>query len=143
MALRRSERPGTTSCNIAGMTDHDEHLKQFALLNTSADPDIVKPEVREEWAVFNDPAFLGPRFERGEIHPALREKLLEEPMHVLDVEGTGKRVMLWINETRAQHGKLATEGPAILRHRTVTTSSWRTIEGEELEGIDAGRRPHG
>jgi hypothetical protein len=125
------------------MTDHDEHLKQFALLNTTADPSITRPEVREEWAIFNDPEFLLPRFERGEIHPAMKEILLDNPLHVLDVAGTGKRVLLWINETRAQHGKMSTEGAAILRHRTVTTSSWRTVEGEELEMIDEGRRAHG
>jgi hypothetical protein len=124
------------------MTDHDEHLKKFALLNSSTPP-ADAGEVRQEWAVFNDPEFLLPRFERDEIHPAMKEILLDNPLHVLDVEGTGKRVLLWVNEQRAQHGKLATEGPAILRHRTVTTSPWRTIEGEELEMIDEGRRAHG
>jgi len=126
------------------MTDHSDHLEQFALLNTTTPPEgDESPAVRGEWAVFNDPDFLGPRFDRGEIHPALREKLLEEPMHILDVEGTGKRVMLHINEQRRLYGKLATEGPAILRSRTVTTTPWRTIEGEELEAIDEGRRPNG
>lgn len=125
------------------MTDHDEHLKQFALLNSTTTTGDESPAVRQEWAVFNDPAFLLPRFERGEIHPALREKLLDEPLHVLAVEGTGARVTKWINETRQQHGKLATEGPAILRTRTVTTSAWRTIEGQEFEDIDDGRRPNG
>jgi hypothetical protein len=124
------------------MTDHDEHLKQFALLNSTT-TDADAPSVRQEWAVFNDPDFLEPRLADGTIHPALRELLLDNPLHVLDVAGTGARVTKWINEGRQQHGKLATEGPAILRTRTVTTSPWRTIEGQEFEDIDDGRKPNG
>jgi hypothetical protein len=124
------------------MTDHSEFLEQFTVLNSTT-TDVDAPVLIEEWAVFNDPDFLGPRFERGEIHPALREKLLEEPLFMAAIPGSAKRFMLWTNEQRRLGGKLALEGEAILRTRTITQPPFRTVTGEELDAIDEGRRPNG
>lgn len=120
------------------MTDHGAHLEQFAVLNSTASPNVT-----EEWAVFNDADFLGPRFERGEIHPALKDKILEEPLFTASIPGSAKRFLLWTNEQRAIHGKLHLEGEAVLRTRTITQSPWRRVTGDELDSIDEGRRANG
>lgn len=120
------------------MTGHDEHLEQFAVLNSTTSPDVT-----EEWSVFNDADFLGPRFERGEIHPALKDKILEEPLFTASIPGSAKRFLLWTNEQRAIHGKLHLEGEAVLRTRTITHSPWRKVTGDELDSIDEGRRANG
>lgn len=123
------------------MTDHAAHLEQFTLLNTTTDASA--PVVTEEWGVYNDPDFLGPRFDSGEIHPALREEILEKPLYTSPIPGSAKRFLLWTNENRAKHGKLATEGAAILQMHTITRTARRTVTGQELEDIDEGRRPNG
>lgn len=98
------------------------------------------PEVVEEWGVWNDPEFFEPRFASGEIHPALREKLLGEPLWTSPLPGPAKRFMMWTNDQRSLQGTFVKEGFAVLRMRTITPSSWRTVEGTELAGIDEGRR---
>lgn len=124
------------------MTDHTEHLTAFAVLNTSRH-DFHAGEIVEEWSVWNDPEFLQPRFENGEIHPALRDKILGEPLFTSSVPGSAKRFQKWTNETRQSTGQLATAGEAILRMRTISQSARRKVEGEEWEMIEDGRRANG
>lgn len=124
------------------MTDHDAHLTAFAVLNSTGH-DIHDAETVEEWSVWNDPDFFNPRFADGTIHPALKDKILGEPLYVSEIPGSAKRYMLWANELRREHGKTAVEGEVILRMREVTHGARRRVEGLELDMIDEGRRANG
>jgi hypothetical protein len=124
------------------MTDHSEHLTAFAVLNSSGF-DIHEAETVEEWSVWNDPEFFNPRFASGEVHPALKDKILGEPLFTSEVPGAAKRFLLWTNEQRRLEGKLPREGAAILRMRPITHGARRKVEGLELEEIDEGRRANG
>lgn len=124
------------------MTDHTEHLTQFAVLNSSGH-DIHAADEEEEWSVWNNPKFFNPRFEDGTIHPALKDKILGEPLYTSPVPGSAKRYLLWTNEQRRINGKLAVEGEAILRMRVLKASVRREVTGPELDEIDEGRRPNG
>lgn len=124
------------------MTDHDAHLTAFAVLNSTGH-DIHDAETVEEWSVWNDPDFFNPRFASGEVHPALKDKILGEPLYVSEIPGSAKRYMLWANELRREHGKTAVEGEVILRTRVLQRSARRKVEGPELDGIDEGRRANG
>lgn len=124
------------------MTDHTAHLQQFAVLNSSG-YDIHDAETVEEWSVWNDPDFFEPRFTSGEVHPALKDKILGEPLYVSEIPGSAKRYLLWTNELRRENGKIAVEGAAILRMREITHGARRKVEGLELDMIDEGRRPNG
>lgn len=104
---------------------------------------IASATEEEVWAVYNDPDFMEPRFASGEVHPGLRELILETPLYTSPIPGPAKRYMLWTNENRAQSGAFVKEGFAILRTQTVTRTPFRTVTGQELEEIDAGRRPNG
>lgn len=98
------------------------------------------------YGVFNDPAYFEPRFARGEIHPLLREQILEKPMFESALPGPAKRFMNWANTQRLEEGgpdRVARDGYVILREQRVIKEPWRTIEGAELEAIDDGRRPNG
>lgn len=106
----------------------------------------TEPVVEEVWAVFNDPALFEPRFASGQLHPMLREQLLETPLFSSSLPGAAKRFMNWTNTERAEKGgpdAIARDGYAILRHQTITRSAWRTVEGAELDAIEDGRRPNG
>lgn len=124
------------------MTDHTEHLTQFAVLNSSGH-DIHGAETAEEWSVWNDPDFFNPRFASGEVHPALKDKILGEPLYVSAIPGSAKRYLLWTNELRRENGKVAVEGEAILRMRLVTRGARNRVQGAELDAIDEGRRANG
>lgn len=103
----------------------------------------MKPEVVEEWAVFNDPAFWEPKFASGEVHPELRENILERPLWSTELPGAAKRYQQYYNDQRKEFGQLATAGPVILRVQRITKEPWRTVEGQEWEDIDDGRKPNG
>lgn len=124
------------------MTDHTEHLTQFAVLNSSGH-DIHGAETTEEWSVWNDPEFFNPRFASGEVHPALKDKILGEPLYVSEIPGSAKRYLLWTNELRRENGKVAVEGEAILRRRELSKSVRTRVQGQELDAIDEGRRANG
>lgn len=124
------------------MTDHTEHLTQFAVLNSSGH-DIHESTTVEEWSVWNDPDFFNPRFVSGEVHPALKDKILGEPLYVSEIPGSAKRFLLWTNEQRATNGKLSKEGAAILRMRPITSGARRKVDGAELDEIDEGRKANG
>ena len=102
-------------------------------------------EVIEEWGVFNDPDFLEPRFASGEIHPLLREKLLEEPLWTSELPGPAKRFQQYFNNERLSDGRYVHEGLAVLRMRTTTRTKWRTVteRSPEWDDIDDGRRANG
>lgn len=142
MALRRPEGSGATSCNIGVMTDHAEHLTAFAVLNTSGHDFHAGDEV-EEWSVWNDPDFFESKFADGSIHPALRDKILGEPLFTSAVPGSAKRFQKWTNETRRERGDIASQGEAILRMRTISQSARRRVQGDEWDEIDDGRRANG
>lgn len=124
------------------MTDHDAHLTAFTVLN-KAGHDIHAVETVEEWSVWNDPDFFNPRFASGEVHPALKDKILGEPLYVSEIPGSAKRYMLWANELRREHGKVAVEGETILRFRTLIRGARTRVQGPELDAIDEGRRANG
>lgn len=108
-----------------------------------ADPPKNATVVEDTYGVFNDPEFFDPKFDSGEIHPALREKILEEPLWASTVAGAAKRFMLWTNEEREKHGLHHENGFTILRVQTVTRTPYRDVKGAELDAIDEGRRPNG
>src|SRR5688572_3380012 len=109
----------------------------------AADPPKDATVVQEFYGVFNDAEFLEPRFASGEIHPMLRDKILDEPLFTSPVAGAAKRFMLWTNDQRAIHGNFLKEGWAVLQKQTVTTTPWTKVEGQELDDIDEGRKPNG
>lgn len=109
----------------------------------SAPPPLEQGETIEEWGVFNDPAVLGPRFDSGEIHPQLREELLETPLWTSPIAGAAKRYQEYHNRQRAESGNFLKEGWLILRTRTITRSGWRKIEKDEWDEIDNGKRANG
>ena len=111
-----------------------------AILASGPPQDQVTTE--ELWIVVNDEEFLEPRFASGEIHPLLREKIME-PMYFSPIPGPAKRYMLWTNEGRANSGAFIKEGWAVLKVQTVARTPFRTVTGAELEEIDEGRRPNG
>lgn len=98
--------------------------------------------IREEWGVFNDPAFYEPRFANGELHPQLRE-LIEAPLWVTEVPAPAKRYAELQNQKRTEEGKVPVEGLVKLRMRKIVEAPWRTVEGAEYDQIDDGKRAYG
>lgn len=96
-----------------------------------------------EYAVFNDPDFLEPRFASGELHQDLREPLLDNPLWVGPTDSAAKRFMLFQNDQRAMNGKFTEYGFTVLRKRSLTRTPWVRVEGAELDAIDEGRRAYG
>jgi hypothetical protein len=116
--------------------DYQAQLEAFAAGNR------IEPQPVQEtlYGIFNDPEFFEPRFASGEIHPHLREKILDEPLWTSDVAGAAKRFMLYNNEIRARQGTLHLDGMLILREQVVLRHPWRDIKDAELDAIDEGRR---
>lgn len=104
---------------------------------------LAAPAVQEEWGIFNDPEYLEPRFASGEIHPLLREEILEKPLWVSPIPGPAKRFQKYHNEQRIESGNNFREGLLILRMRTIVQNPWRDVKGNEWEEIDDGRRANG
>jgi len=107
-----------------------------------ADDDVIE----DMYGVFNDPVFFEPRFASGELHPLLRTRLLDEPLYTNSLPGPAKRHMNWLNTQRLENGgpdRIAREGYVILRHQRITRTAWRTVQGQELEDVDDGRRANG
>lgn len=119
------------------MLDNPQNIAE--VLATPPKGDVVA----EEYAIFNDPKHFEPLFASGQIHPMLREKLLEEPLWFSPVAGAAKRFMLWTNDQRSLSGDFVTHGFAVLRRRTVTTTPWEDVTGADLDAIDEGRRANG
>lgn len=120
--------------------DYRAQLENFAADNSTKDDG---PKVETLYGIFNDPQFFEHRFASGEIHPALREKILEEPLWTTDVAGPAKRFMIYQNEQRAERGQLHKDGLTILKEQQVIRHPWREIKGQELDDIDEGRRANG
>lgn len=102
--------------------------------------------VEEMWGVFNDPAHFEPRFTSGQLHPMLREQLLDTPLFTSALPGPAKRFKNWTDNDRFEKGgpdRVARDGYTVLRVQRVTKTAWRLVEGAELEAIDDGRRPNG
>lgn len=93
------------------------------------------------YGIFNDPAFFEPKFQSGELHPVLRENILDTPLYTTPGASEAKRYMTWQNEQRASEGTVQKYGNTILRTRDLTP--WRDVKGAELEAIDDGRRANG
>lgn len=110
------------------------------LLNVTPPADA---NVTQTWyAVFNDPERIQEQVDLG-MPEDLADKL-REPLHQTLAPGAAKRYLLWTNENRDTNPELlARSGYALLRTQDVTTTPWRTIEGDELANIDEGRRAYG
>ena len=97
----------------------------------------------QEWGVFNDPDFWKPKFDAGEIHADLREKIIDEPLFTSPIPGPAKRYQEYYNKQREEFNQVETAGYTVLRVQTVTREPWRTVSGQEWDDIDDGKRPNG
>src|SRR5688572_23630963 len=123
------------------MTDINNLIMSNALSVQGEAPDA--PETVDEWGVFNDPDFWGPKFASGEMHEELREVVLERPLFVSETAGEAKRYQQFFTLQRTEHGQLDFAGPLVLRTQRVVRHPWRTVTGAEWDEIDDGRRPSG
>ena len=113
------------------------------LAEVMASPSPYETKTETWYAVFNDPAKIDAQVALG-MPEDLADKL-REPLHQTLSASAAKRYLLWTNENRDKPewaANLAASGYAILRRQDVTTTPWETIEGEELENIDEGRRAY-
>lgn len=106
---------------------------------------VRNPVVREEsYGAFNDPAYFEPRFASGELHPDLRENLLDKPLWASPIPGPCMRYVAFYNDERrkdpAQHAVI---GDMIMKVQVVERQPWRVVTETEKESIDDGRRAYG
>lgn len=104
-------------------------------------PALIEEEI---YGAFNDPAFFEPRFASGELHPVLRQKLLDEPLFTSATPGPAARYVKLFNYERSKDpAKHAIEGDLVLRVQHVTRTQWHTLTPAEMGEIDDGRRAYG
>jgi hypothetical protein len=101
--------------------------------------------VEETWGVFNDEEHFEQRLKNGTIHPAMREKLVGEPLWTSPIPGPAKRYQQYFNEQREKEGLIPMAGYTVLKVQRRTVRPWRTIaqDTQEWADIDDGRRPNG
>lgn len=100
---------------------------------------VVKPlVVEEQYAVVNNPETVDTMVAAGRISPYMEERV-KDLLFSSSIPGPALRFMRWTNEQNPGRDL----GPAVLVHRTITSTAWRTIEAAEQETIDDGRRPNG
>ena len=94
--------------------------------------------VEEQYAVINNPDAVDALIAENPHLQHMAERI-KDPLFGSLIPGPALRFMRWTNETNPGRDL----GPAILVHRTVTSTAWRTIGEEEQSTFDDGRRPNG
>lgn len=117
---------GTALPEAASSTDNHD----AAVIAALSSPDAV---VEVLYGVFNDPDVYEPRFASGDLHPSLRQVILETPLYTDKSlrQATGHQRL--VNEERRALGRVARDGRAVLRRQVIISSAWETVHVEDQE----------
>lgn len=105
------------------------------------DTSLVQPEYTTTvvYAVYNDPEAVQRAAEQNQWPPTFTETF-SRPLFESAVPGAAKRFQKWTNEQRSERGETML---AVLRTQTTHSTPWRTLDGQEYDDIDDGRRANG